>query len=218
MTIHREGYRLIMVVILVLLLVNTFAFQFFSKSVELRIAIFIVSLIAFIIVLQFFRHPMRKIITNPSHVLSPADGKIVTIEEVMEDEFYNEKRIQISIFMSPVNVHLNRSPISGTVDYFKYHQGDYLVAWHPKSSQLNERTTVVIRNQANISILVRQIAGYVARRIVCYAKEKKNFVQGEELGFIKFGSRVDVFVPLSAKISVQLNQKVRGGKTVLAEI
>src|SRR5689334_8821964 len=136
MTIHREGYRLIFLVILVLLLVNTFAFQFFSKSVELRISIFIVSLAAFIIVLQFFRHPMRKIITNPSHVLSPADGKIVTIEEVMEDEFYKEKRIQISIFMSPVNVHLNRSPISGTVDYFKYHQGDYLVAWHPKSSQL----------------------------------------------------------------------------------
>ncbi len=218
MTIHREGYRLIMVVILVLLLVNTFAFQFFSKSVELRMGIFILSLVAFIIVLQFFRHPMRKIITHPSHVLSPADGKIVTIEEVMEEEFYHEKRIQISIFMSPVNVHLNRFPISGTVDYFKHHHGDYLVAWHPKSSQLNERTTVVIRSHNNISVLVRQIAGYVARRIVCYAKENENFVQGEELGFIKFGSRVDVFVPLNSKITVQLNQKVKGGKTVLSEI
>lgn len=218
MTIHREGYRLILLVILILLLVNTFAFQFFTKSFELRTGIFILSFIAFIIILQFFRHPMRKIITNPSHVLSPADGKIVTIEEVTEDEFYHEKRIQISIFMSPVNVHLNRFPISGIVDYFRHHHGDYLVAWHPKSSHLNERTTVVIRNQNNISILVRQIAGYVARRIVCYAKENENFVQGEELGFIKFGSRVDVFVPLSAKINVALDQKVRGGKTVLAEI
>jgi phosphatidylserine decarboxylase len=218
MTIHREGYKLIMVVILVLLLVNIFAFQFFSKSADLRIGIFILSLIVFIIVLQFFRHPMRKIITHPSHVLSPADGKIVTIEEVMEEEFYHEKRIQISIFMSPVNVHLNRFPISGTVDYFKHHHGEYLVAWHPKSSQLNERTTVVIRTHNNISILVRQIAGYVARRIVCYAKEKESFVQGEELGFIKFGSRVDVFVPLNSKITVQLNQKVKGGKTVLSEI
>jgi len=218
MTIHREGYKLIMVVMLVLLLVNTFAFQFFSKSVELRMGIFILSLIAFIIVLQFFRHPMRKIITHPSHVLSPADGKVVTIEEVMEDEFYHEKRIQISIFMSPVNVHLNRFPISGTVDYFKHHHGDYLVAWHPKSSQLNERTTIVIRSHNNISVLVRQIAGYVARRIVCYAKENESFVQGEELGFIKFGSRVDLFVPLNSKITVQLNQKVKGGKTVLSEI
>ena len=218
MTIHREGYKLIMVVMLVLLLVNTFAFQFFSKSVELRMGIFILSLIAFIIVLQFFRHPMRKIITHPSHVLSPADGKFVTIEEVMEDEFYHEKRIQISIFMSPVNVHLNRFPISGTVDYFKHHHGDYLVAWHPKSSQLNERTTIVIRSHNNISVLVRQIAGYVARRIVCYAKENESFVQGEELGFIKFGSRVDLFVPLNSKITVQLNQKVKGGKTVLSEI
>jgi len=218
MTIHREGYRLIFFVLMVLLLLNALAFQFLSKSVELRAGIFIVSFIAFIIVLQFFRHPMRKIITHPSHVLSPADGKIVTIEEVTEDEFYHEKRIQISIFMSPVNVHLNRFPISGVVDYFRHHHGDYLVAWHPKSSQLNERTTVVIRNHNNISILVRQIAGYVARRIVCYAKENTSFVQGEELGFIKFGSRVDVFVPLNSKIKIQLNQKVRGGKTVLAEI
>ncbi len=218
MTIHREGYRLIMIVLLVLLLINTFVFGFFYELPWLRIGIFILSLIAFIIVLQFFRHPMRKIITHPSHVLSPADGKIVTIEEVMEEEFYHEKRIQISIFMSPVNVHLNRFPISGTVDYFKHHHGDYLVAWHPKSSQLNERTTIVIRSHNNISVLVRQIAGYVARRIVCYAKENESFVQGEELGFIKFGSRVDVFVPLNSKITVQLNQKVKGGKTVLSEI
>lgn len=206
-----------MIVLLVLVLINAVVFSLFSESSSLRIGIFILSFIAFVTVLQFFRHPMRKIITHPSHVLCPADGKIVTIEEVVEDEFYNEKRIQISIFMSPVNVHLNRFPISGVVDYFKYHEGDYLVAWHPKSSQLNERTTVVIHNE-KISVLVRQIAGYVARRIVCYAKENTSFVQGEELGFIKFGSRVDVFVPLNSKIKVQLNQKVRGGKTVLAEI
>ena len=218
MTIHREGYRLILLVLLVLVLINGFQFGFFAKSIELRVGVFIFSLIAFIIILQFFRHPMRKIITHPSHVLSPADGKVVTIEEVMEEEFLHEKRIQISIFMSPVNVHLNRFPISGIVDYFRHHHGDYLVAWHPKSSHLNERTTVVIRNHNNVSVLVRQIAGYVARRIVCYAKEKESFVQGEELGFIKFGSRVDVFVPLSAKINIKLDQKVTGGKTVLAEI
>jgi phosphatidylserine decarboxylase len=216
MTIHREGYRLILLAMLILVLINAFVFGFFSKSFELRVGIFILSLVAFIIILQFFRHPRRKIITHPSHVLSPADGKIVTIEEVTEDEFYNEKRIQLSIFMSPVNVHLNRYPITGKVEYFRHHHGEYLVAWHPKSSQLNERTTIVISNHAK-SILVRQIAGYVARRIVCYAKENVTGVQGEELGFIKFGSRVDVFLPLDSKIKVHLNQKVTGGKTVLAE-
>jgi phosphatidylserine decarboxylase len=217
MTIHREGYRIIFFVILVLLLINSFAFEFFDKLFEVRIGIFFLSLVAFIMVLQFFRNPNRSIEIDPSRVLSPADGKIVTIEEVTEDEFYHEKRIQISIFMSPLNVHLNRFPISGNVDYFKYHPGKYLVAWHPKSSQLNERTTVVIRNHTK-SVLVRQIAGYVARRIVCYAKENMNAAQGEELGFIKFGSRVDVFLPLDSKLKVKLHQKVTGGKTVLAEI
>lgn len=217
MTIHREGYRLIFFVMLILVLINSFAFQFFERSFELRIGIFILSLLALITVLQFFRHPRRKIVMNPSHVLSPADGKIVAIEEVTEGEFYHEKRIQLSIFMSPLNVHLNRFPISGKVDYFKHHYGEYLVAWHPKSSELNERTTIVISNHTK-SILVRQIAGYVARRIVCYAKENMTGEQGEELGFIKFGSRVDVFLPLDSKLKVHLHQKVTGGKTVLAEI
>ena len=217
MTIHREGYRIIFFVILILVLVNTFSFSFFEKSFEVRIGIFFLSLITLIMVLQFFRNPNRSIEINPAHVLCPADGKVVAIEEVTEDEFYHEKRIQLSIFMSPLNVHLNRYPISGNVDYFRHHQGQYLVAWHPKSSQLNERTTVVIRNHTK-SVLVRQIAGYVARRIVCYARENMIGVQGAELGFIKFGSRVDVFLPLDSKIKVQLHQKVTGGKTVLAEI
>ncbi len=217
MTIHREGYRIIFFVIIILVLINSFAFGFFEKWFEVRIGIFILSLLGLIMVLQFFRHPNRSIEINPSNVLSPADGTIVAIEEVTEDEFYHEKRIQLSIFMSPLNVHLNRFPISGNVDYFKYHPGKYLVAWHPKSSQLNERTTVVIRNHTK-SVLVRQIAGYVARRIVCYARENMTTVQGEELGFIKFGSRVDVFLPLNSKLKVKLHQKVTGGKTVLAEI
>src|SRR5262249_17040253 len=152
-----------------------------------------------------------------AHVLSPADGKVVAIEEVTENEFYHEKRIQLSIFMSPLNVHLNRFPIGGNVDYFRHHRGKYLVAWHPKSSELNERTTVLIRNHTK-SVLVRKIAGYVARRIVCYARENMITVQGEELGFIKFGSRVDVFLPLNSKVKVGLHQKVTGGETVLAEI
>lgn len=216
MTIHREGYKIIFFLIMILLLINIASFQFLENYFGLRMVIFFFSLFALIAVLQFFRSPIRKIILNDAHVLSPADGKVVAIEEVFEDEYYHEKKLQVSIFMSPVNVHSNLFPISGQVKYFKYHPGKYLVAWHPKSSTENERTTVVISNEKN-AVLVRQIAGAVARRIVCYAKENMNAVQGNELGFIKFGSRVDVFLPLSAKVKVTLEQKVTGGKTVLAE-
>ena len=220
MTIHREGYKIIFILVLILTLINFISFRFFESNSTLHVTILFFSFIALIAVLQFFRSPKRKIILNDAHVLSPADGKVVAIEEVLEDEFYHEKKIQVSIFMSPLNVHANFFPVSGRVKYFKYNPGKYLVAWHPKSSSENERTTVVISNESrtNGSILVRQIAGAVASRIVCYAKENMNAVQGEELGFIKFGSRVDVLLPLSAKVKVTLQQKVVGVKTVLAEI
>ncbi|MBK5284495.1 MAG: phosphatidylserine decarboxylase family protein, partial [Bacteroidia bacterium] len=207
MTIHREGYKIIFFTILILLLINIISFQYLESYYSIRIAILGLSILSLIAVLQFFRSPKKKIDLNEIHVLSPADGKVVAIEEVVEDEFYHEKRLQLSIFMSPLNVHSNLYPVSGSVKYFKYHPGKYLVAWHPKSSSENERTTVVI-NTGKDSVLVRQIAGAVARRIVCYAKENLNVVQGEELGFIKFGSRVDVFLPLSAKVNVKLEQKV----------
>jgi len=217
MTIHREGYKIIFFTILILLLINIISFQYLESYYLVRISLLGLSILSLIAVLQFFRSPKKNIDLNEIHVLSPADGKVVAIEEVVEDEFYHEKRLQLSIFMSPLNVHSNLYPVSGNVKYYKYHPGKYLVAWHPKSSSENERTTVVINTVKN-SILVRQIAGAVARRIVCYAKENTNVVQGEELGFIKFGSRVDVFLPLSAKVNVKLEQKVTGGKTVLAEI
>ena len=179
--------------------------------------ILVVSIILFLIVLQFFRHPERKILRNDRQVFAPADGKVVVIEETEETEVLKDKRIQISIFMSPVNVHVNRYPVSGQVTYCRYHPGLYLVAWHPKSSTENERTTVVIETSTKVPVLMRQIAGALARRIVCYPKKDWIVKQGEEMGFIKFGSRVDIFLPVGTKISVGLNQKVVGGKTVLAE-
>ena len=164
-----------------------------------------------ILILQFFRNPKRKFNLNPEKVLSPVDGKIVAIEEVIENEYFNDKRLQISIFMSPINVHVTRYPIGGKVLYSKYHPGKYLVAWHPKSSEKNERTTIVINNKNIGKILYRQIAGLLARRIINYAKVEENVIQGEDAGFIKFGSRVDLFLPLNAKINVKINQNVKGG-------
>lgn len=175
------------------------------------------SVLLFLIVLQFFRHPVRKIFRNDKQVFAPADGKVVVIEETEEPEVLKDKRIQISIFMSPMNVHVNRYPVSGHVTYCRYHPGLYLVAWHPKSSTENERTTVVIETSARVPVLMRQIAGALARRIVCYPKKDWIVKQGEEMGFIKFGSRVDIFLPLGTKVNVKLNEKVVGGKTVLAQ-
>ncbi|MCB0664149.1 MAG: phosphatidylserine decarboxylase family protein, partial [Saprospiraceae bacterium] len=174
--------------------------------------------IIFLLVLQFFRNPKREIrVADDSLVYAPADGKIVTIEETEETEYFDSKRLQVSIFMSPTNVHVNRNPISGTVNYFKYHPGKYLVAWHPKSSTENERTTVVIGNGQE-EILMRQIAGAVAKRIKTYLNVGDKVQQGGEMGFIKFGSRVDVFLPLDAKVEVEIGQKVKGNKTVIAKI
>jgi phosphatidylserine decarboxylase len=211
--IHKEGYRIIATTIILLLAINYLIGL--SEINWLNTLIQIASLIVLVLVVQFFRNPKRVVTAKENEVVAPADGKIVVIEEVEEPEFFKDKRIQVSIFMSPVNVHVNRYPINGTVKYSKYHPGKYLVAWHPKSSTLNERTTVVVEND-KIALLFRQIAGAVARRIVLYAKKDAVAKKGEDYGFIKFGSRVDVFFPRGTKINVEMNQVVKGNKTVLA--
>jgi phosphatidylserine decarboxylase len=175
-------------------------------------------LLVFILILQFFRNPKRNTQPDDAHVISPVDGKVVVIEEVQEPEYFKDKRLQVSVFMSPINVHVTRYPIGGKVLFSKYHPGKYLVAWHPKSSELNERTTVVVENPKFGKVLYRQIAGALARRIVNYAKKDQNVIQGSDAGFIKFGSRVDLFLPLDTKLDVKLNQKVRGGETVIAKL
>lgn len=180
--------------------------------------VLIASVIIYLLVLQFFRNPAIVLPTDETLIYAPADGKIVVIEDTLEDEYLMERRRQISIFMSPVNVHINRSPISGIIEYFKYHPGKYLVAWHPKSSLENERTTLVIKQPNGTRILVRQIAGAVARRIKWYIKEGDPVVRGGEFGFIKFGSRVDVFLPLEAEILVKVNEKTKAGRTALARL
>lgn len=182
----------------------------------LRTSIMVLFLILFVLILQFFRNPKRHTVENDNQIIAAVDGKVVVIEEVEENEFFKDKRRQISIFMSPLNVHVTRYPIGGKIIYSKYHPGKYLVAWHPKSSTDNERTTVVVENRTVGKILFRQIAGAMARRIVNYAKENDNAVQGADSGFIKFGSRVDIFVPLDMKINVSINDKVKGGETVIA--
>jgi phosphatidylserine decarboxylase len=218
MTIHKEGYFTIIITMLIAMIVYYLGYHFLGDYPWIKVSVFVITLFFLVIILQFFRHPRRNIPYNEKHVLAPADGKVVVIEETEEGEVLKEKRIQVSIFMSPINVHVNRYPISGTVTYSKYHPGLYLVAWHPKSSLENERTTVVVETGNKTSILIRQIAGALARRIVCYSKEGDKAGQGEEMGFIKFGSRVDVFLPLTAKVNVNLNQNVTGGVTVLAEL
>lgn len=214
--IHREGYTILLTT-LVILAVLVFVVFKFSGLQWLRYLIVLASVVIFGLFLQFFRNPARHTLVNPHHVIAPADGKIVVIEEVEEPEYFKDKRIQVSIFMSPFNVHVNRNPVSGEVSYFKYHPGEYLVAWHPKSSTLNERTTAVIKNEAGHEVLFRQIAGAVARRIRYYIDKGDSVEQGDEMGFIKFGSRVDVFLPIGTKINVKIGDITRGGETVLAE-
>ncbi|HET8753437.1 MAG TPA: phosphatidylserine decarboxylase family protein, partial [Salinimicrobium sp.] len=180
--------------------------------------ILIITIILFFLIIQFFRNPKRNTELNQKHIIAPVDGKVVVIEEVFEKEYFKDQRIMISVFMSPINVHVTRHPIGGIVKYSKYHPGKYLVAWHPKSSEENERTTVVIENEIVGEILYRQIAGAMAKRIVNYAEVGQEVIQGSDNGFIKFGSRVDVFLPLTANIEVKLSQKVKGGISVLATI
>lgn len=176
----------------------------------------VLSALFFLIILQFFRNPTRTTVINPKHIIAPADGKVVVIERTHEDEYFKDERIQVSIFMSPINVHLNRHSISGIVKFFKYHPGKFLVAWHPKSSTENERTTMVVETPSGTPVLMRQIAGALAKRIKWYVKEGDRAIQGSEYGFIKFGSRVDIFLPLDTEIKVQLNDRPLGGETVIA--
>ncbi len=217
MFIHREGYKIILVTLLILIGLNLITINILGDIHWFTKVILIISLIFFLLIVQFFRNPLRKTIINENHVIAPADGKVVVIEDVMEEEYFKDMRKQVSIFMSPINVHVNRNPIAGIVKYAKYHPGKYLVAWHPKSSTENERTTIVIAN-SKTEVLFRQIAGALAKRIVYYVKEGQPVQQGGEMGFIKFGSRIDLYLPTNAKIEVSLDQKTRGGETVIASL
>ena len=219
MRLHREGYTIMLTTGLVLLALNLLAyFYLFSDKPTAIVLMAVASLILFGLIVQFFRVPTRLLTTGESQVIAPADGTVVVIEETEEAEYFKARRRQISIFMSPLNVHVNRNPVSGIVRYFKYYPGKYLVAWHPKSSTENERTTVVIQVANGAEVLFRQIAGAVARRIRWYVKEGQPVEQGQEMGFIKFGSRVDVFVPLDAEVKVNIGDRMKGGVTVIAEL
>jgi phosphatidylserine decarboxylase len=218
MTVHKEGYTSLALCILFIFVLNAVIQFYFPQALALKWIIYILSFSLFVIILQFFRSPSIHIKADETQVLCPADGKVVVIEETVETEYLKDKRIQISVFMSPVNVHVNRNPISGAIKYFKYNPGKYLVAWHPKSSTENERTTIVTENSDGVAILFRQIAGAMARRIVWYVKQGDKVKQGEQFGFIKFGSRVDVFLPLGSTVKVGLGEAVKGGCTVLAEL
>lgn len=218
MTLHKEGTGTISLTIIGLLAANAALRYFLPEQEILHTLLLIVSLFLFVIVVQFFRKPTRTTIKNPKHVIAPADGKVVVIEEVVETEYFKGPRRQVSIFMSPLNVHINFNPISGIVSYAKYHAGKYLVAWHPKSSTENERTTIVVKHHNGTEVLFRQIAGALARRICWYVKEGQAVEQGSEFGFIKFGSRIDIFLPLDAKILVNIDDKPVGGETVIAEL
>lgn len=213
---HKEGQKIIFIA-LCIVFVSILLIDQFIEMEWLRTGLMLVILVFFILILQFFRNPKRHTNPNDDVITSPVDGKVVVIEEVEEKEYFQGKRIQVSIFMSPLNVHVTRYPNSGQVVYSKYHPGKYLVAWHPKASEENERTTVVVKNKSFGAVLYRQIAGALAKRIVNYAKVDQVITQGADSGFIKFGSRVDVFLPLDAKIQVNLNDKVRGGESIIAQ-
>jgi len=213
---HKEGFAIIRNTLTALVAINAAAWYFAGGFFWPVLLLMFASAVFAILVLQFFRNPKRNTLLNANHIIAPADGKVVVIEEVVEHEFFKDKRIQVSIFMSPLNVHVNRYPITGEVKYAKYHPGKFLVAWHPKSSIENERTTIVVENQTTGPILFRQVAGAVARRIIMYSKKGDQATQGADMGFIKFGSRIDIFLPLDAKINTNIDDAVRGGETVIA--
>jgi phosphatidylserine decarboxylase len=213
---HKEGAKIILIATVIVAAWILLADEFISL-VWLRMTVQTIGLLFLILILQFFRNPKRNTPIDDNHIIAPVDGKVVVIEEVFEPEYFKDKRLQVSIFMSPINVHVTRYATNGKINFSKYHPGKYLVAWHPKASTENERTTVVIENRIFGEILYRQIAGALARRIVNYAQEGMQVVQGTDAGFIKFGSRVDLFLPLDTKIKVTLNQTVKGGETVVAE-
>ena len=214
---HREGYKIILNTFLITVTLSI-CVEYAIENFWIQKLLQLSAIIILLLILQFFRNPKRKTIIDKNHIISPVDGKVVNIKEVFEKEYFKDKRIQLSIFMSPVNVHVTRYAISGEVIFSKYHPGKYLVAWHPKSSDLNERTTVVLENRTVGKILYRQIAGAVARRIVNYAKVGDKAIQGNDAGFIKFGSRVDLFLPIGTKINVVIDQFVKGGIDKIASV
>ena len=216
MRIHKEGYTTIIIAITFLTIINVISFKLIPFLL-IHVFILLISLVFFYLILHFFRNPERKVLVSNKDIMAPSDGKLVVNEEVFENEFLKEDCVQLSIFMSPLNVHKQWYPVNGKIIYSKNHPGKYLVAWHPKSSTENERSTIVIETENSQKILFRQIAGAVARRICNYAKEGQTVDQNMEAGFIKFGSRIDVFIPKSAKIKVNLNDLIIGGKTILAE-
>jgi phosphatidylserine decarboxylase len=215
--IHREGHRFLLKTLAIVIAAIFGAFKFFDSSITQTIII--ISFVGlWLIFLQFFRNPSFTKVTGENLIIAPADGEVVVIENVVEPEYFKEERTQISIFMTPLNVHVNRNPIGGIVSYFKYHEGKYLVASHPKSSTENERTTVVVRNPNGIDILFRQVAGALARRICWYVKEGDQVQQADEMGFIKFGSRVDIYIPTTATVNVKLGDKTKGGRSIIATL
>ncbi|MBC90628.1 MAG: phosphatidylserine decarboxylase family protein [Flavobacteriaceae bacterium] len=213
---HKEGFKIIIISFIITSSL-AIAIEFFLINQLLKLSIQIILIISLILILQFFRNPKRELIPDKNKIISPVDGKIVIVESVYEDEYFKDKRKQVSIFMSPLNVHVTRYPASGRITYNKYHPGKYLVAWHPKSSKKNERTTVVINTEKYGEIMYRQIAGAVARRIINYSNLGNEVVQGKDAGFIKFGSRVDIFLPLSAKIKVNIGDVVKGAKSIISD-
>jgi phosphatidylserine decarboxylase len=216
--IHKEGYKILVFGFLTLLILNILILLLFNGYTIIKWSSIVASSLIYIFLLFFFRLPERHLAADPDLIYAPADGKVVVIEETMVDEYFKDSRLQVSIFMSPFNVHSNRYPVSGKIKYVCYHPGKYMVAWHPKSSELNERTTIVIETDDGTEIMVRQIAGAVARRIVTYSKENQKVDQGEELGFIKFGSRVDIFLPLGTEVEIPILQHVRANKTIIAKL
>lgn len=216
--IHKEGYKILGFGLIILLILNITVNIIWADSGIVRWAFFICSFMLYIFLLFFFRLPTRFLEADPGLIYAPADGKVVVIEETIENEYFKDLRLQVSIFMSPFNMHSNRYPVSGRVKYVCYHAGQNMVAWHPKSSELNERSTIVIKTATGTEVMVRQIAGAVARRIVTYAKENVDVLQGDELGFIKFGSRVDIFLPVGTEIEIPILQQVKANKSIIAKI
>jgi len=218
MAIHKEGYKILAIGFVILLILNIASMIIWSDNSLSKWIFLLCSVLVYVFILFFFRLPVRHLEPDPGLIYAPADGKVVVIEETVENEYFRDTRLQISIFMSPFNMHSNRYPVSGRVKYVNYHSGNYMVAWHPKSSELNERSTIVIETEKGTEILVRQIAGAIARRIVTYAKEGQKVTQGGELGFIKLGSRVDIFLPLGTEIEVPILQQVKANKSIIAKI
>jgi phosphatidylserine decarboxylase len=212
---HKEGHQSILITLFVVVALFLGA-EYVTSNQIIQYLIYGIALFLLVIILQFFRNPKRYTAQNENHIIAPVDGKVVVIEEVFEKEYFKEKRLQVSIFMSPINVHVTRYALSGLIKFSKYHPGKFLVAWHPKASEENERTTIVVENKTFGEILYRQIAGALAKRIVNYAKEGTQVVQGTDAGFIKFGSRVDLFLPLDTKLDIKLNDVVKGGETIVA--